>query len=72
VEVALKAGYRHIDGAWMYLNEAEVGQGIVASGVPREEIFLTSKVWNHCHRAEALERSVATTLKDIGVNYLGM
>ena len=41
---ALKAGYRHIDCAWGYQNEGEVGEGIRLSGVPREEIWITSKV----------------------------
>lgn len=46
VEYALKeAGFRHIDAAWAYGNEKEVGEGIRASGVPRSEIFLTSKIW---------------------------
>lgn len=43
---ALKIGYRHIDGASIYGNLKEVGAGIMASGVPREEIFVTSKLWN--------------------------
>lgn len=46
VEVALKAGYRHIDTATGYSNEKEVGEGIKSSGVPREEIFLTTKLNN--------------------------
>lgn len=44
VEAALKAGYRHIDTALAYGNEAEVGEGIKASGVPREEIWITTKL----------------------------
>lgn len=44
VEAALRAGYRHIDTAFAYDNEAEVGKGLKASGVPRSEIFLTSKL----------------------------
>lgn len=42
---ALKAGYRHIDTAQAYFNEAEVGRAIKDSGIPREEIFVTSKLW---------------------------
>ena len=45
VETALEIGYRHIDTAQMYGNEAEVGDAIRESGVPRDEIFLTTKVW---------------------------
>lgn len=43
---ALEAGYRHIDTASLYGNEAEVGQAVVESGIPREEIFVTTKLWN--------------------------
>src|SRR5690606_37302328 len=43
---ALELGYRHIDTARIYENEGGVGRGIRASGVPRDEIFLTTKVWN--------------------------
>ncbi|KZT04531.1 Aldo/keto reductase [Laetiporus sulphureus 93-53] len=62
VEYALKeAGYRHIDCAWAYGNEEEVGEGIKRSGVPRSEIFITSKLWcTHHHRVEAaLDESLA-------------
>ncbi|RZJ93862.1 MAG: aldo/keto reductase [Brevundimonas sp.] len=45
VAAALQVGYRHIDTAWIYKNEAAVGQGIRDSGVPRDEIFLTTKIW---------------------------
>lgn len=44
VETALKAGYRHIDTAFMYLNEEGVGQGIKNSGIPRNQIFVTTKL----------------------------
>ena len=46
VETALEAGYRHIDTAAAYRNERGVAAGIAASGVPREEIFVTTKLWN--------------------------
>ncbi|KZT62095.1 Aldo/keto reductase [Calocera cornea HHB12733] len=62
VEYALKsAGYKHIDTAYDYGNEAEVGQGIKASGVPRGEIFLTTKLPNAQHGTpeKALEESLA-------------
>lgn len=57
---ALKAGYRHIDTAFIYGNEAEVGRAIKDSGVPREEIFVTTKVWPTDARnpAKSLERSL--------------
>ena len=43
---ALEAGYRHIDTAALYKNEAQVGEAIRESGIPREEIFITTKLWN--------------------------
>ncbi|KAI8668540.1 hypothetical protein NCS55_00880200 [Fusarium keratoplasticum] len=70
VAYALKDGYRHIDAALIYGNENEVGQGIKDSGVPREEIFLTSKLWN-THQpnvAEGLQKS----LDALGVDYLDL
>lgn len=55
VTVALKAGYRHIDTARIYGTETAVGNAIIKSGVPREQIFLTTKLWNNKHR-ESLTR----------------
>ncbi|PGH10614.1 hypothetical protein AJ80_07465 [Polytolypa hystricis UAMH7299] len=72
VEVALKAGYRHIDGAAIYENEEEVGRGIKASGVLREDIFLTSKLWNNSHRPEDVEPALNRTLKDLQTSYLDL
>ena len=46
VRYALKVGYRHIDTAWLYGNERDVGKAILESGIPREEVFVTTKVWN--------------------------
>jgi glycerol 2-dehydrogenase (NADP+) len=70
VEAALKAGYRHIDTAAGYGNEKEVGEGIRASGVPREEIFLTTKLNNPDHKrvAEAIDES----LKNLGTDYVDL
>lgn len=66
----MKEGYRHIDCALIYKNEAEVGEGIKRSGVPREEIFITGKLWNtfHPNVAESLRRS----LEDLGTDYLDL
>jgi 2,5-diketo-D-gluconate reductase B len=62
VEAALRLGYRHIDTAEMYGNEAEVGQGLRASGVPRAEVFVTTKVWQDHLTAPAVERAAKGSL----------
>ena len=49
---AIDLGYRHVDTAALYKNEAEVGAGVRASGVDRSELYLTSKVWNDAHGVE--------------------
>ncbi|KAK3389177.1 NADP-dependent oxidoreductase domain-containing protein [Podospora didyma] len=70
VEAALRAGYRHIDTAFAYGNEKEVGEGIHASGVPREDIWLTTKLDNPWHKrvAEAIDRS----LENLGTSYVDL
>ncbi|KAH7235155.1 NADP-dependent oxidoreductase domain-containing protein [Fusarium solani] len=70
VETALRAGYRHIDTALAYGNEREVGIGIRASGVPREDIWVTSKLRNnwHKHVREGLE----TSLNNLGLHYVDL
>ncbi|GAA6027136.1 hypothetical protein JCM8097_002421 [Rhodosporidiobolus ruineniae] len=70
VEAALKAGYRHIDGAWIYGNLKEVGAGIKASGVPREQIFVTSKLW--CTQHRTVEAAVKDNLEQLGLDYLDL
>jgi len=72
VKVALNAGYRHIDGAWIYGNEKEVGDAIKASSVPREDIWLTSKLWNAFHDPENIERTLNDSLKKLGTDYLDL
>jgi 2,5-diketo-D-gluconate reductase B len=63
VEQALRLGYRHLDTAQIYENEAAVGDGLRASGVARGEVFVTTKVWWSHFAAGALERSVEESLK---------
>lgn len=72
VEEALKQGYRHIDCAAIYRNETEVGAGIKKSGVKREDIFLTGKLWNTKHRSEDIEAALDKSLKDLGTDYLDL
>jgi glycerol 2-dehydrogenase (NADP+) len=70
VEAALKAGYRHIDTALAYGNEGEVGAGIKASGVPRSEIWLTTKLDNPWHKR--VEEGITSSLKSLGVDYVDL
>ncbi|KAL1297514.1 hypothetical protein AAFC00_005031 [Neodothiora populina] len=72
VEEALKQGYRHLDCAAIYQNENEVGSGIKACGVNREEIFVTGKLWNTKHRPEDVEAALDDSLKDLGLAYLDL
>src|SRR5216683_759422 len=72
VATALKLGYRHIDTAWKYGTERGVGEGIRASGIPRGEIFLTTKVSHEYLRADDFARSVDQSLKNLGVDYVDL
>src|SRR5947209_12366679 len=62
VEQALRLGYRHIDTAQAYDNEREVGEGLRASGVKRDEVFVTTKIWTSHFAAKDLERSAKESL----------
>jgi 2,5-diketo-D-gluconate reductase B len=68
----LEAGFRHIDTAQMYGNEAEVGEGLVASGVPRQEVFITTKVWVSNYPAPRFERSVDASLRNLQTDYIDL
>ncbi|KAF9888769.1 hypothetical protein FE257_008345 [Aspergillus nanangensis] len=72
VEHALRSGYTHIDAAACYLNENEVGNGWKKSGVPRDQIFITSKLWNTHHHPDHVEEAVDKTLKDLQTDYLDL
>ena len=72
VSNALKLGYRHIDTAWKYGSERGVGEGIRASRVPREEIFLATKVSHEYLRADDFARSVDESLANLQVDYVDL
>jgi 2,5-diketo-D-gluconate reductase A len=72
VIVALEAGYRHIDTAQMYGNEREVGAAIRASGIPRDEIFVTSKLNNGLHRPDDARRAFDGTLAALDVDRIDL
>jgi 2,5-diketo-D-gluconate reductase B len=65
VPEAIRKGFRHIDTAQIYGNEAEVGQAMAASGVARSDIFLTTKVWVDKYRRDAFVKSVDDSLKKL-------
>ncbi|KAI0365357.1 hypothetical protein BV20DRAFT_973384 [Pilatotrama ljubarskyi] len=72
VKTAIKAGYRHIDGAWIYRNEEEVGKALKETGVPRDQIWLTSKLWNTFHAPEDVEAALDESLQKLGTEYLDL
>lgn len=69
---ALKAGYRHIDTAAIYQNEESVGQAIKDSGVPREDLFVTTKLWNSQQTYEQARQAFAESLEKLGLDYLDL
>lgn len=69
---ALEAGYRHLDTAKMYGNEEDVGAGLKASGVPREEVFVTTKVWLDDVAPGNLERSAEASLRRLGLSQVDL
>ena len=72
VKWALEADYRHIDTASIYKNEEGVGQGIRESSVPREEIFVVSKVWNSDQGYDSTLKAFDDSLKRLGLDYLDL
>lgn len=72
VTEALKAGYRHIDTAAAYFNEEEVGRAVRDSKIPREDIFVTSKLWLQDHGYEGAKRGIARSLKKLDLGYVDL
>lgn len=72
VKTALETGYRHIDTAAFYGNESSVGRAIRAAGIPREEIFVTTKVWNTERGYEKAKASILASLDRLGLEYLDL
>lgn len=72
IKNAISAGYRHIDTATFYGNEVEVGQAIQECGVPREDLFITSKVWKTERGYEKTKASFLKTLEDMQLDYLDL
>ena len=69
---ALQAGYRHIDTAHIYGTEPAVGRGIKKSGVPRDQIFITTKLWNNAHDPKSVEPALDASLNDLGVDHVDL
>jgi diketogulonate reductase-like aldo/keto reductase len=72
IGAALKTGYRLLDTAAIYRNEAGVGRAIKASGVPREEIFITTKLWNSDQGYDAALKAFDVSLDKLGLDYLDL
>ena len=72
VRDALEIGYRHIDTAMIYRNEAAVGRAIASSGIPRDELFVTTKLWNSDQGATATPEALATSLELLGLEYVDL
>ena len=72
VKNALAAGYRHIDTAAAYFNEEDVGKAIKGSGIPRDEIYVTSKLWMQDYGYEAAKAGIDTSLKKLGLDYMDL
>ncbi|KAG1716224.1 hypothetical protein ID866_964 [Astraeus odoratus] len=75
VEIAVRNGYRHLDLARVYQNQDEVGRAlkkVIPSVVSREELFITSKLWNSAHRPDLVESALDETLQQLGLDYLDL
>ena len=72
VEYALKIGYRHIDTARIYNNESDVGTALRQSGIKREDVFITTKLWNSDHGYDKALRACDESLRRLGLKYLDL
>ena len=72
LKAALEVGYRHIDTADIYGNEAEIGEAIEESGIARTDLYLTTKIWNSNRSEEGVKKSVEQSLKKLKTNYLDL
>lgn len=72
VQTALEIGYRHFDTAAVYKNEASLGKALRESGIPRSELFITSKVWNDDQGYESTLKACDASLKKLGVSYIDL
>ena len=69
---ALEVGYRHIDTAAVYGNEEGVGRAIAKSGIARDELFVTTKLWNDRHGAEESKRALGESLEQLGLDHVDL
>lgn len=69
---ALESGYRHIDTAIIYGNEVSVGRAIQKSGVAREDLFVTTKLWNTDHSYELAKKAIDQSLQNLGLDYFDL
>ncbi|MGL4860750.1 MAG: 2,5-didehydrogluconate reductase DkgA [Enterobacteriaceae bacterium] len=72
IEAALEAGYRSIDTAAIYENEEGVGHALQNCALPREELFITTKLWNDSHGADAPRQALETSLKKLKLDYVDL
>ena len=72
VKAALEAGYRHIDTAAIYQNEESIGKAIKDSGIPRDELFVTTKLWNNRHTYEDAVNGLEESLHKLGLDYIDL
>ena len=72
MSTALQAGYRHIDTAAMYGNERETGRAVAASGVPRDELYLVTKLWNSEQGYDSTLAAFDASMERLGIDYLDL